>query len=279
MPLGLEVINMFNYNEKQKEKQEYLESIDNFSTLLTIEGYGDLSELWEYNLPTPHEYERQDYAYKISWYVDGVFWTMRGIEFANDILSRFAITFRTDFQTIKTISKKENTTKLKYFQNLRSIKKSLFNPNTYKYDDSVFWGLKLWVEYQIKEGANFISYDSLESYAFSHYIDIAKDRSTLRAKCRNIWYWYDSKDWKSTLRQKSTKSKEEILMTRKENMTKVAKERGEATRRLILNALSGLYASEYKKKNGDWNIAKIAKELKVSRNSVYKYIQEFEQTN
>ena len=256
---------------------------EKFSSLLEISGNGDLEELWEYNIPQPHEYQRNGNTYTIRWHIDGVFWTMRGIEYINDILVRFAITLQTNSQTIKTISKTSNPIKLKHFQNLRSINKTLFNANHTKYDDSVFWALKLFVEYQIKEGANFVAYDSLESYAFTHFVDIAKDRSTLRAKCRNIWHWYNDRDWKSGLREKKYANNEEkykgTKMTRVENINKQRAIRQEKTRRKVFNALSGLYCDEYKKKNGTWNVAKIARELNINKRSVTKYIQEFNQTN
>jgi len=65
-------------------------------------------------------------------------------------------------------------------------------------------------------------------------------------------------------------------MTREENMRKVTKARAEAKKRKVFNALSGLFADDFKKKNGKWNVTKIAKELNLTRNTTAKYVAEFE---
>jgi len=253
------------------------EKISNkFSTLLRIEGKGDLAELSEFKLPYPHEYSRIGNKYKIAWHIDGVFWTKSGTNFLNDILARFILSFENiTHSTAHPISKKDNTLKLKLFQQLNSIKKQTFAANSNKFEDNVFWSLKLFVEHYISKGG-FCPYSSLESYAFNHFVDYTKDRSTLRAKCRSIWNYYDAREWQTQLQYTKKLTEEEYLMTRQENMKKQTKLKAEATRKKIINTITGMFADDYKKKSGEWNISKIAKEINVSRNSVYKYIKEFE---
>ena len=250
---------------------------NNYDTLILIEGVGDLYELFEYNLPNPNHYYRNNDKYHIEYYIDGYFFTRKGIDYLNDILSRFLLTFQNiTYQTAKTVKKKDNVYHLKDFQNLNSIEKEIYIPNHNKYEDSVFWSLKLYVEYMLKNDHEFILFQTLEHYAFSHFVDYVKDNSTLRSKCRSIWKWYDERGWKPTLRLKSNKSKKEIEMTRRENMIKVRKQHADKTKKKVINAITGLFSENYKKKNGKWNISKLSNDLNVSRNSVYKYIEEYE---
>jgi Fic family protein len=62
------------------------------------------------------------------------------------------------------------------------------------------------------------------------------------------------------------------MANRLEHIKKVHQTRTEKTKLKVLNATTGLMQNEYKKKNGTWNITKIAKELKMSINTVKKYI-------
>ena len=65
-------------------------------------------------------------------------------------------------------------------------------------------------------------------------------------------------------------------MTRKERALANAKKMAEESRRKIVNATTGMFANEYKKRDGKWNISKLAKELNMSRPTVMKYIKEIE---
>ena len=259
---------------------EKTQNYNKLATLLQIKGKGDLWELFEYGLPLPHEYKRYGQSYEIAWYLDGVFWTRKSTDYINDILARFVLSFdRIEFSTAKAINKGDKATlKAKLFKQLNSIKKHDFTANHNKYEDMVFWSLKLFVEHYISKGG-FCPYDTLESFALNHYIDHVKDRSTLKAKCRSIWNYYENRDWRSDKENNKYEkkfTKEEYLMTRQENIDKVRKARQEKTRRAVLQVITGMFADDYKKKSGEWNISKIAKEINVSRNSVYKYINEYE---
>ena len=62
-------------------------------------------------------------------------------------------------------------------------------------------------------------------------------------------------------------------MTRTENAKKIAEDKLQKSTRKVLNMVTGLLSSEYKKESGKWNITKIAQELKMSRTTVTKIIQ------
>ena len=68
-------------------------------------------------------------------------------------------------------------------------------------------------------------------------------------------------------------------MTRTENMHRINTEKVDKNYKKVANILTGLFNDEYKKKNGKWHIMKIAEELSMSRNTVSKYIKEFENEN
>lgn len=255
------------------------ETISNkLTTLLIIKGEGDLFELWEFGLPYPQEYKRFENTWEISWYIDGVFWTKKGTDYINDILSRFLISFeKITYSTAHPISKKDYALKLILFKQLNSIKKNNFNSYHNKFEDSVFWSLKLYVEHYLNEN-DFVPYSTLENFALNHFVDHVKDKSTLRAKCRSVWNWYSERDWKKTERI-FNKTQKEYQVTRVENMKKIANQKVDKNYKKVVSVITGLYAEEYKKPNGKWNIMKIAKDVDLTRPTVSKYIKEFETKN
>jgi len=172
--------------------------------------------------------------------------------------------------------------KLRAFQNLKSMARK-FVPRLQgvdNKDDNTFWELKLWIEYSIKNNGgegHFVAFELLLEHALQFYE--FKDTSTCRAKCRNIWNWYDKRDWTyHVLKRTSSKTEEEILMTRQERARSNAKAKAEKARKAVINA-TGLYADEYKKVNGKWHIGKIVSATGVSRNIVAKYLKEWGKTN
>ena len=228
------------------------------------------------SIPYPHKHfvNEQQGTYTYCWLLDGFFDTKKGIEHLNDIIARFILTFP-DCKYIKHY--KDSTTninplKLKAFYNLKSkVEKQKSYIKADVQFDTVFWVLKYYSEDLIREDG-FIIHDKLYNYAIEHFIGRAKDKSTLKAKCRNIWNWYSDRDWKIGRENRKFETKEELMASRSTHMKKVNKDRQEETRRKVLNCVTGLLKEEYKKKNGEWNISKIAKESGTSRNTVYKYI-------
>ena len=264
------------------------EKIKNLNTFLELSGSGGLEELHEYNLPLPDKYYRHGDNWTIGYILDGVFWTKRGVEYLNDIILRFTLTF-TDSKILSTdtkIIRGKNGKKLKDFQNLNSLKSRIKTPNHNKFGDSVFWWIKLYIEDYIRKAGegNILPYSILEEKTMDMFLNTGKkrDRGTIRAKCRNVWNWYEKRGWTSGLYEKKYKDLKEYhertKMTRTENMKKLNKQKAESTRRVVINVITGMFANDYKKKNGEWNVSKIAKEYKISRPSVYKYINEYETT-
>ena len=63
-------------------------------------------------------------------------------------------------------------------------------------------------------------------------------------------------------------------MTRKKHITKINKARAKQVKTLIINAITGLLKDEYLKSDGTWNVTHLSRDLKLSRTTVYKYINE-----
>jgi len=251
------------------------------ATWLYFKAFCDVTDSFGNIIPYPSmHYQDTDGLLIYGWLIDGYFRTKNNIEFLNDIIARFLLTFSEELKLkkIQTVKTSQNCYKLRNFQNLKSIveqKKEYSRADTNF--DNTFWVLKLRAEDIIKH-KGYVTYDELLSFAFESFTDL-KDKSTLKSKCRSIVKWYKSRDWEIGRANKKFNSKEELMATRKEHMININKRKAELTKRKITNMVTGIFASEYKKKNGEWNITKIAKEAKVARNSVYKYIKEFEDKN
>jgi len=255
----------------------------NLNTKISITIRGDGSELFEYNLPTPHNYVRTSLdRYTIEYYLYGDFFcTNKAGDYLNDILARFTLSMNV-IETKAHIDKDYIGHTLKLYDNnlfnsLRSIPKFKYKETVDINHDNVFWAIKFYTENLIKESGEgkLIAYSLLESFAFANFIDRAKDKSTLKAKCRSIWEWYDARGW--SIPRRSKKTMEETMATRSQHMTRVTKERAEKNRKIVINAITGLYANEFKKKSGAWHYGKICEATKLSPNTVKKYIKEYEE--
>jgi len=157
---------------------------------------------------------------------------------------------------------------------LKSLKKKVKAPaRADSFGDMVFWSIKLYCEDLIR--ANGIAgYEQLEDFALNNFLH-KKDRSTLKAKCRSIWKWYEARDWKLQERR-TKKSKGEVMATRQEHAKTMAQTKALKAKTKVINAITGLMAETYKKKNGSWNAKAIANDLKMSQPTVAKYIREYQ---
>lgn len=258
------------------------------NTKISIRIKGDGSEIFDYSLPQPHNYIRNSMErYTIEYYLHGDFFcTNKAGAYLNDILARFTLSMNVIEATAKITREqlKQKTLKLyanNQFNGLRSIEKFKYKETVDVNKDNVFWAIKLYTEHLIKEYEGFVPYSLLESFAFARFIERAKDRSTLKAKCRSIWNWYDERGWTIPKRYDRTLEQylEETKMTRTENMHKINADKVDKNYKKVVNLLTGLFTEQYKKKNGAWHIMKISKELSMSRNTVSKYIKEYENEN
>ena len=242
------------------------------------------------DLPIPNYFYRftthngASSMYGVAWLLDGYFGTARGIDYLNDILARFSLSLpileRLKHYPEEIYRHHDSVYKLKSFQNLKSMPAKTigrWRGHDAK-DDNTFWELKLWVEYNIKNNGgegNYVEFQRLLAHAIAYYD--WKDKSTARAKCRNIWRWYESRNWQYHILKKSKKTPEEILMTRQERALKNSKMKTEKARKAVVTAITGLYSDEYRKANGKWHYRKIAEVVKLDPRVVAKHIKAFEE--
>lgn len=246
------------------------------NSLLQIRG--DISHLFGNELPYPqlHFYSNEYSSMVYSWYIDGFFKTQKNIKFINDIIARFKLTANCQLHSLKALTIENiNPIKLKAFQGLKSLAndklKEKYQRVETRADDYVFWCLKLYAEDLIRQ-EGLIIWNTFENWAFENFIDISKDKSTLKAKCRNIFNWYCDRDWQIGRVNKSNKTKEEIMASRQEHAKKMHTKLANDTKKKVLNCITGMFAYEYKKPNGSWNVSKIAKDSGTTRPTVMKYL-------
>ena len=256
---------MMNYSKKQ------------LNTQIILQCRGDGSELFDYNLPTPQIYKRQsEQYYTLIYYLAGYFGTKKAIEYLNDVIARFSFTLPLTGVSVKSAAN-DKCYELKRFQNLKSLPNKFKNyiPTTEDGRDRVFWAIKNKIEQIISEQGegNMVAYSLIEGFAFSYFIDHAKDKSTLRAKCRSVWNWYSDREWTIPKRERKTKNKEELMATRKENAIRLNEDRKRKAKAKVINAVTGLYAEQYKKKSGAWHIVMICEATGLSPNTVKKYMK------
>ncbi len=63
------------------------------------------------------------------------------------------------------------------------------------------------------------------------------------------------------------------MATRFQHIKKVNKNRAKASRDKIENFTLGMFSFEYKLKNGEWNISKLARDTGLTRKTIYRYIK------
>ncbi len=169
---------------------------------------GNGSEFLDYKLPTPSYLEHYGGSggYAVAWLIDGKFHTLKGQAFLNDVIARFSISFadlspkrlpyKPNYQKSnkeahilnKAYSLKSFSTRLKSIQTKKEIPQ-----RAEAFEDLIFWAIKLFAEDLIRE-YKIIPYQLLEDFAVNQFL-YKKDLSTLRAKSRNIFNWYEKRNF------------------------------------------------------------------------------------
>jgi len=248
-----------------------------------FEGY----EWMDYGLPWPNFLLHAQNGVFIGWIIKGYPGTKKSEEYFNDIIARFLLTFaeykpeRLPYAPYGAHMDNERAHKLldreydlKEFQGLKSVSMPhsvQIRSETTHHIDQTFWAIKNFTEaciLRFGEGV-VVPYQTIEDFAFRNFL-AKKERSTLRAKCRSIWNWYNERGW--TIPQRR-----EFEMTRSERAKANAKLKYERAQAAILGIVKGLIADEFRKKSGAWNITKIAKHLGMSRDTVRKHLKELQE--
>ena len=213
--------------------------------------------------------------------LQGTFKTNKSLAFLNDFIARMYLTFKVERVDLeKALDLFDTTPKelksLSQSNQLKSldIKEYCQKQNFDQGYDKIFWALKTWAIDYIRAN-KILNYFEFEAWGMNNFLGGKKSKSDIRCKCRSIFNYYEKRDWdiEKTIRLRKTKDDEELKMTRQEQAKKMAQGKLEQSTRKVLNMVTGLLSSEYKKESGKWNITKIAEELKMSRTTVTKIIQ------
>jgi hypothetical protein len=271
-----------NYNTNSAKVQE-----NSSYTWIFFKIYGGFGIEWlDIGLPYPNYLLHQRDGYTVGWCISG-----EESRYLSEIRERFIASIDLDVtiptrkpQITKNTHTSDNLYRLADFKALKSIKtrvkKIVDRGNLFTCDnDETFLQIKFYCEYLIKKDG-VPSYQDLELYALSTFPNHKKGTSTLKAKCRSVFNWYADRDFKCGRANSKYKDLneywEKTMASRKEHMIKVNKDLADETKRKVYNCISGMFAHEYKKPSGKWNVSKIAKDSGTSRNTVYKYVNEFE---
>jgi len=143
-------------------------------------------------------------------------------------------------------------------------------------DDAIFDTLRE-LAYRFYSANSYITEEVLYKLGLSAGVpEKTKKGRVLEYKSRAIVEWinknYNSKknfvDYK-----RKTKNDKELEMTRRENMIKLNEKKFNEARKKIMNMITGMFADEYKKKDGSFNIMKLSKDLKMSRTTITKHLK------
>lgn len=237
------------------------------NTWLYFKASGDAMELLEHNLPMPNHFERLNAnAYCLAWLISGYFHTGKGIAYLNDIIARLMLTMPIQRRIEEApICKNEKVHELRAFQNAISLPANLKNKidTSNRYQDATFWAIKLQAEKLIRTFDGWFNYDLLESWAKDNFVP-DKENSTIRAKCRSVWHWYDKQDFK--IPEGRT-----FKMSRTENAKRLNEQRKLDSKQKVLDAANTLFV---KNKNGKLIVSKVAKEAEVNVKTAKKYLNE-----
>lgn len=244
------------------------------NTWLYFKCSGDASELFEHNLPQPHHYERfSEASYAIGWLIDGFFHTTKGIAYLNDIIARIALTvpIRARYDYAPANCKDYKPLHLASFQNAINLRTKYIEQRIKHSNDAskdmVWWAIKYQAESYIRQFKGWFDCDLLETWAFSNFevgLNV-KDRSTLRAKCRSTWRWYEERDFSIPKNQRRSS------MSREDNIKRVNEQRKLDAKQKVLEASRGLTV---RKKNGKINVSAVSEQAGVRRETAKKYLKE-----
>lgn len=237
------------------------------NTWIHFKASGDGSQLLESNLPIPNHYQRlNNSSYCLAWLIDGYFHTSSGIEYLNDIIARIMLTIPiTQRIEEKPVNYQGDPIKLKMLQNAISLPSSFKTrcETSNRYQDATFWAIKLQAIKLIKAYGGWFDYSILEQWANDNFVP-DKERSTINAKCRSVWHWYDKQDFKIN-------DKRSFKLTRSEHAKQLNEKRKLEVKNKVLEGTKSLTA---RKKNGKLSAIAIAEETGISEKTVRKYLKE-----
>ncbi len=279
---------------------------------LYIELHGTGVEWMDIGLPTPSLYVKTRFGAYLGWMIEGFFATENNLRFLRDVFERIRRTFALHGAQVRILPYKPNIphlTNATLTDNVYNLRDDIA-PHLESISDkekkeeqvlSTFTAFGESTEDALFDAIRFATYDFVrangkgaltpeyvEEIARIKYevIGSSKGWSTAKAKARNIYKWVKENfkekagvnNWNYTPKFKGNPEKEkELEMTRRERALENAKKIKEEKRKIILSIVKGMFADEYRRKNGKWNISKLARDLKMSDNTIRKHIRELQE--
>ena len=265
------------YLAKKSNKNTYLlPHKPTFWLHFSMQGAG--VEWLDVGLPIPNYLKHNNNGYVIAWQIDGYFGTKKSIEYLNDIIGRVLVTFAEN-RPQRLLWKPNLQTADHYYPKIRRLQ-SLQNlhskPGRSKaparadnFADYAFWAIKLYTEDRIREQGEgvMIAYELIEDWAMSQFEH--KEQSTIRAKCRSVWNWYNNKNWELP------KKERKFEMSRTEHIKKVHQNRRQKTWNKINAVLEDMFVqNKIRKKNGKLKIKAIAEVADIDYRTVSEHLRE-----
>ena len=243
--------------------------------------HGNGTEWIDQGLPIPSYHEHTNVGYIIAYALNGYFGTQKGTEYLNDIIARFLLSMReqkpTRIHSKPSVDAKgtyyPRIYKLKELQGLKSLSNSrLPRATADKFDDFTFWAIKFYCEDLIKS-QGIPTASQLIEFALGNFE--GKETSTLKAKCRSVWNYYEQRNWTIPVPYKRKCTEEQYMATRQENIRKVHENTAIKNQNKIKAVLDDIFLQDdIKFKNGKYRVGKIAELTKQNRKTVAKYLKE-----
>ena len=291
----------------------FLENNEFFIIFFYLAG-GKGDEFIDLYLPTPNLiiYPKNKNGVFIGYFIEGFFGTEKAKKFLKDIIKRFEKTFLKlshigyierikhppiidentnchlqldviyslkDFSRILDSLKEYTSKKEEQIENLR-IAEAIGEK---KVTDDALFDYMRFIAYDFVKanGKKALTREYLEQIGEigNEVLGKTKEPSTIRAKAKSIYNWIIEKyepgngtnNWNYI---RKTKNNEELAMTRRERALSNSKKRYDEAHKKIISLATGMFADEYKKADGSYNINKLAKDTGYSRNTIYKHLRD-----
>jgi hypothetical protein len=220
------------------------------------------------------------------WLIKGTFGTPHGKDYIEDIIHRIHLTmdckevwFYYEKPTEETKSLHKKAIDLKYFNNLKSrvFERKKDYSRTESMFDETFWNLKLYAEDLIKDDG-YIIYNTLYDYGIDKFKNHSKGLSTVKAKIRSIYKWYEKRNWQIGREKRKYENKKDLIMSKSKHMTNINLERKRINAKKIDDLINGLFKDDYIKPSKKYNINKIAKDTQLNRKTVSTHLKSLKTT-
>lgn len=262
-------------------------------------------------LPVPSLLIYGRFGYFAGWIIEGYFGTKQNRKFLSDIYARLAKTllkegaesverlpWRPKLHDLPSYARYDPSLVYNLRDDFLPVLDSITEPRQTmrdealttlayydrKTEDELFDSIRFAIyDFVRANGKSTLSYEYVEMVALTKYEIIGgKSESTARSKAKAIYEWvmefYEPGSGVNNWNYKRKMTKEEYEMTRIERAKANAKLKYERAQAAVLGLVKGLIADEFRKKNGAWNISKIAKHLGMSRDTVRKHLHELKES-